>query len=110
MAQAKRASRTSHGGRQKANLAYEAKRQAKFAAKRANGTAYEYKPIAAEKGSSEWYAERAERARKNVNHRTDIAIFTSIMAKLKNRLKAEEQAAKKNKASKADRGQRDTDI
>ena len=37
-----RTSRVSKGGRQSANVAHEAKRQEKFAAKRANGTAYEY--------------------------------------------------------------------
>ena len=57
-----RTSKTSNGGRQKANVAHEEKRQAKFAAKREAGTNYVYKSNPYEHGTVKWAVEKAKRA------------------------------------------------
>lgn len=86
--------KVSNGGRQRANVAHAAKRQAKFAAKRENGTAYEYKPNPYEKGTYEWRRERAERAEKNISHKTHYAKMRSIFAKLDNQIAEDKKRMK----------------
>lgn len=76
----------SNGGRQQANLNHEAKRQTKFKAKREAGKAYEYKPNPFKKGTEEYFEESRNRAAKNVDHKTPVARWTSVMAKLDNEL------------------------
>lgn len=97
--QRSRASRVSNGGRQKANVAHEAKRQARFAKRREAGTAYQWKPNPYKKGTKAWHDEETIRKEKRwSNSRSDIAIFRSIMAKLDNKLAKEQMANKERKA------------
>ena len=84
--QKSRTSKVSNGGRQKANVAHEAKRQAKFAAKRENGTNYVYKPNPYKPGTVEWAREKAKRAEKAKSSKSSLARWTSIMDKLENEL------------------------
>lgn len=98
--QKSRSSRVSNGGRTKANKAQEAKRQAKFAAKREAGNAYKYEPIKAKKGTRAWYAEKLERAEKAKSSRLPYARLTSIFAKLNNEIAKEKEAAVKAKSVK----------
>ena len=95
-----RTSRVSKGGRQSANVAHEAKRQEKFAAKRANGTAYEYKPNPYKAGTKEWAREKALRAEKAKSSKDSISIWRSTMAKLENEIKAQHEKAKLAKENK----------
>lgn len=95
-----RASKVSMGGRQKAHIAQEAKRQAKFAAKRESGNAYEYKPNPYKKGTVKWRLEAASRAEKTQSSKLPLVKLTSIFAKLDNQL-AEEAVVNKNKKEKA---------
>ena len=100
---AKKKSRTdkvSMGGRQKAHVAQETKRQAKFAAKRESGNAYEYKPNPYKKGTGNWRIEAATRAAKTQSSKLPLARLTSIFAKLDNQL-AKEAMVNKNKREKA---------
>lgn len=90
-----RTSRVSMGGRQKANVAREAKRQAKFAEKRENGTAYEYKPIPFKKGTKAYNEEKLIRAEKSKSSKLPIARLKSIFAKLNNELEEKEELNKK---------------
>lgn len=89
-----RTSRVSKGGRQKAHLNQEAKRQAKFAEKRENGEAYSYKPNPFKKGTVEYDEERLIRVEKSKSKKTDVAKMTSIMRKLDNFLEDEKKKAK----------------
>lgn len=98
--QKRRTSRVSKGGRQRANLAKNEKRMKKFAAKRENGTAYEYKPNPYKKGSVEYIAERAKRAEKAKSSKLDIAQWDSTMSKLDNWIAAEKEKAAKAKSKK----------
>lgn len=90
----------SNGGRQKANLRKEEKRQAKFAAKREAGKAYTYQPIEAKKGTREYRREKMDRAEKAKSSKLPLARWTSIMKKLSNQLTKEAEENKK-KAEKA---------
>lgn len=90
----------SSGNGKKARIAREAKRQAKFAAKREAGTAYKWQPNPYKKGSDDWVAEEGARREKRwANSRTDVAIFTSIMAKLDNQIAKAQAENKERKAS-----------
>lgn len=100
MAQKGRTSRVSKGGRQKANVNQEKKRQEKFAAKREAGKAYEYKKNPYKPGSKEFLTEQAIRADKTRSSKLPLARLTSIFAKLENTQKKElELKKKKLKAS-----------
>lgn len=92
-----RKSRTSNGGRQKANLNHELNRQAKFKKKRDEGTNYVYQPNPYKKGTKKYFDEKQRRAEKNKTRKTEYAAFTSIMAKLENYLNNEKEKFKKVK-------------
>ena len=98
--QKSRSSRVSNGGRTKANKAQEAKRQAKFSAKREAGKAYEYKANPYKKGSRDWKHEKRAREEKRIAsmRKLPLARLTSIFAKLDNKM-AIEKEAKKNAAT-----------
>lgn len=87
----------SSGNRSKINAAREERRQAKFAKKREDGCAYEYKPIPFEKGTVEYAHEKLERAVKTVSKKTPLARMTSIMRKLDNQLVKEKMERKSRK-------------
>ena len=97
----KRVSRVSNGGRTKANKAQEAKRQAKFAAKREAGKAYVYKANPYKPYTKKWWIEKNKRAEKAKSSRVPYAIITSIFAKLDNEIAKEKEVAAKAKAKKA---------
>lgn len=97
-----RASKVSMGGRQKAHVAQETKRQAKFAAKRESGNAYEYKANPYKKGTRDWHIEAAARAEKAQSSRLPLARLTSIFAKLDNQL-AKEAMVNKDKKDKREK-------
>lgn len=101
--QKSRSSRVSNGGRTKANKAQEAKRQAKFAAKREAGNVYKYEPIKAKKGSVEYIIAKAERVEKAKSSKLPYARLTSIFAKLDNQIAAEKERAMKAKAAKKEK-------
>ena len=82
-----RSSRMSTGKTKEIRKAREAKRQAKFAAKREAGNAYEYKPNPYKKGTSEYEAERLNRAEKAKSCKTEVQWYRSQFAKLDNALK-----------------------
>ena len=101
-----RTSRASSGKMAKIRKARAEKREAKFAAKRKAGLAYEYKKNPFKKGSKEWAREKMERANKTHGSKCEYAKFESIMRKLDNYLEAEAAKAavarnkeKKNKAA-----------
>ena len=101
-----RTSRVSSGKMAKIRKARAEKREAKFAAKREAGLAYEYKKNPFKKGSNEWAREKMERANKTHGSKCEYAKFESIMRKLDNYLEAEAAKAavarnkeKKNKAA-----------
>lgn len=75
----------SSGKMKEIRKAREAKRQAKFAAKREAGKAYEYKPISFKKGTSEYEVERLARAEKN-KPKNEVAWYRSQFAKLDHKL------------------------
>src|SRR5574344_657539 len=79
------------------NKAKEERRQAKFAKKREEGRAYEYKPIPYAKGTAKYAHEKLERAEKTVSKKTPVARITSIMRKLDNQLAKEKMERKNNK-------------
>lgn len=97
--QKSRSSRTSHGGRQKSNLAHEQKRQAKFAAKRGTDKEYKYKKNPYNPGTKEYEEERLARIEKAKSSRLPYARWRSIFAKLDNLIAEQEQKLKnfKNK-------------
>lgn len=99
--QNKRVSRVSNGGRTKAHKAQEAKRQAKFAAKREAGKAYVYKANPYKPYTKKWWIEKNKRAEKAKSSRISYAIITSIFAKLDNEIAKEKETAAKAKAKKA---------
>lgn len=96
-----RTSRMSSGKKASINKAREAKRQARFAEKRENGTAYVYEPIKAKKGTSEYNRERLERADKAKSSRTPYAQWQTIMARLDYELAKAAIEAKEKKEKKA---------
>ena len=79
-----RVSRVSNGGRQKANLAREKKRQEKFAKKRESGNIYVYQKNPYKKGTNE----------------TEIAQWDSVMSKLNAWIIKDKEAKIKAKAKK----------
>ena len=97
MAQKSRKSRMSSGNKAAQNRAKEELRQAKFAKKREEGRAYEYKPIPYAKDTVEYAHEKLARAEKTVSKKTPVARFTSIMRKLDNQLAKEKMERKNNK-------------
>ena len=101
-----RTSRVSSGKMAKISKARAEKREAKFAAQREAGLAYEYKKNPFKEGSKEWAREKMERANKTHGSKCEYAKFESIMRKLDNYLEAEAAKAavarnkeKKNKAA-----------
>lgn len=72
------------------------KRMAKFAKRREEGKAYEYKPNPYEKGSRNWTIEAEERALKNVDRRLPIAKLDSLNRKLNNEIEIERIKEKNN--------------
>ena len=101
-----RTSRVSSGKMAKIRKARAEKREAKFAAKREAGLAYEYKKNPFKEGSKEWAREKMERANKTHGSKCEYAKFESIMRKLDNYLEADAAKAavarnkeKKNKAA-----------
>ena len=75
-------------------------REEKMNKRREAGKTYKYKPNPFPKGSDEYYDEQWDRSHKNVSHKTPFARWTSIMAKLGNRLETERKAAKEKKENK----------
>ena len=75
-------------------------REEKMNKRREAGKTYKYKPNPFPKGSDEYYDEQWNRLHKNVSHKTPFARWTSIMAKLGNRLETERKAAKEKKENK----------
>ena len=75
-------------------------REEKMNKSREAGKTYKYKPNPFPKGSDEYYDEQWNRLHKNVSHKTPFARWTSIMAKLGNRLETERKAAKEKKENK----------
>lgn len=92
-----RTSRMSSGKKTSINKAREAKRQAKFAEKRENGTNYVYEPIKAKKGTNDYNREKLERAEKAKSSRTPYAQWQTVMAKLNNAIVKAEMEAKEKK-------------
>lgn len=70
------------------------KRMARFAARRAAGKAYEYKPIEAKKGTREYEMEVFLRSCKNVTHKTELQRFTSVMKHVDNLLTKRKEEAR----------------
>ena len=98
MAIKKRESRQSLGMKSAIHKRQEEKRQARFAARREAGKAYEYKPNPFKKGTAKWYAENATRAEKNKSSKLPYARLTSIFAKLDNEIAKKKEAEVKEKA------------
>ena len=73
------------------------KRIAKFAKRREDGKAYEYKPnpFDPQKQPRQYFEEERNRRGKNVDHRDPVSRWKSFMRKLDNELAAEEARAKK---------------
>ena len=73
------------------------KRTARFAKRREEGKAYEWKPNPYDpERQKRQYAEEANaRAAKNVDHRDSVSRWRSVMQKLSNEIAAEEAVAKK---------------
>ena len=94
---AKATGKMSSGNKAAQNKAKEDRRQAKFAKKREEGRAYEYKPIPYAKGTVEYAHEKLARAEKTVSKKTPVARMTSIMRKLDNQLAKEKMERKNNK-------------
>jgi len=78
--------KTSNGMRSSIHARQEAKRQAKFAEKRAIGAQYVYKKNPYKEGSDKWDCERVKRLSKVNKHYTSISGLRSIMQKLENEL------------------------
>lgn len=93
-----RVSRISNGGRQKANLAREKKRQEKFAKKRESGNIYVYQKNPYKKGTNEYNREADERREKNKSKKTEVAQWDSVMSKLNAWIIKDKEAKIKAKA------------
>lgn len=76
------------------------KRMEKFAKRREEGKAYEYKPNPFKEYTRKWWHEKQDREAKNVDRRAPLATHDSVMRKLQNQLDKEEQAHKALKDSK----------
>lgn len=72
-------------------------REQKMNKRREEGKTYTYKSNPFKKGTKEYRKEAKERALKNVSHKTPVARWTSIMAKLDNQLAIEREENKKEK-------------
>ena len=72
-------------------------REEKMNNRREAGKTYKYKSNPFPKGSDEYREEQWNRAHKNISHKTPVARWTSIMAKLDNQLEAEKKIAKDKK-------------
>ena len=70
------------------------KLKAKFAKRREEGKAYEYKPNPYEEGTNEYNREVLSRMDKNKYHKTEFQRWRSIFAKLDNEIELEKKAAK----------------
>ena len=75
-------------------------REEKMNKRREVGKTYKYKPNPFPKDSYKYSEEQWNRAHKNVSHKTSVAKWTSIMAKLENQLEEERKAAKEKKEAK----------
>lgn len=75
-------------------------REERMNKRREAGKTYKYKPNPFPKGSDESYDEQWNRLHKNVSHKTPLARWTSIMAKLENQLETERKDAKEKKEAK----------
>lgn len=75
-------------------------REERMNKRREAGKTYKYKPNPFPKGSDESYDEQWNRLHKNVSHKTPLARWTSIMAKLENQIEAERKDAKEKKEAK----------
>ena len=75
-------------------------REEKMNKRREAGKTYTYKPNPFSKGSDEYREEQWNRAHKNVSHKTPFAKWTSVMAKMENKLEAERKAVKFKKEGK----------
>lgn len=94
---AKATGKMSSGNKAAQNKEKEDRRQAKFATKRDEGRAYEYKPNTYAKGTVEYAHEKIVRAEKTIGKKTPVARLTSIMRKLENQLAKEKMERKNNK-------------
>ena len=72
-------------------------REEKMNNRREAGKTYKYKSNPFPKGSDEYREEQWNRAHKNISHKTPVARWASIMAKLDNQLEAEKKIAKDKK-------------
>ena len=72
-------------------------REEKMNKRREAGKTYKYKSNPFPKGSDEYREEQWNRAHKNISHKTPVARWASIMAKLDNQLEAEKKIAKDKK-------------
>ena len=70
------------------------KRKAKFAKRREEGKAYEYKPNPYKEGTNEYNRETLQRFDKTQNKKTEFQRWRSIFAKLDNEIELEKKAAK----------------
>lgn len=73
----------SSGKTKEIRKAREERRQAKFAAKREAGKAYEYKPNPYKKGTPEYYVEKFDRMNKNKSKKCEFIRLRSLFAKIK---------------------------
>lgn len=83
-----RTSRISNGGRQKANVAHEESRQARFARRKEAGKEYKYRPNPYDKKANyeEWHDEDIKRKEKAKSSKLPYARLQSIFRKLDNEL------------------------
>ena len=70
------------------------KRLEKFRKRREEGKTYTYTPNPYEIGSQEYIKENNLRQKKNKTHKTDVAIWSSIMRKVNNVVEKEKALAK----------------
>ena len=76
------------------------KRMSKFAKRREEGKAYEYKPNPFKEYTKKWWDEHRDRQEKNVDRRSDQAKHDSWNRKLQNQLDEEERIRKATKDKK----------
>ena len=76
------------------HIAQEAKRQAKFAARREAGKVYKYEPIKEKKYSKKWWKETKKRQIKNASSRSEFNRWRGFYAAQDFRLKAEAEEKK----------------
>lgn len=72
-------------------------REEKMNKRREAGKTYQYKANPFPKESNEYREEQWVRAHKNISHKTPMARWTSLMAKLENQLVKEKEERSKNK-------------